>query len=147
MVVIRNRVQVAAILALGAVMVLAILSMAFDASSVVESLFPFVLAEAFGAMLVRQARARIEVSPEGWIATAEGPFRRARPLGLPCGSPARIASSSEWGTIPGLIRRGTTSSMLLRAGAFTFRSSMWSSLNLLTDGIGLGLSGTGFLGC
>jgi hypothetical protein len=78
MVVIRNRVQVAAILALGAVMVLAILSMAFDASSVVESLFPFVLAAAFGAMWIRQARARVEVSSEGWMATAEGPLRRAR---------------------------------------------------------------------
>jgi hypothetical protein len=78
MVVIRNRVQVAAILALGAVMMLAILSLAFDATSIALGLLSFALAAAFGAMVFRQGRARIEVSSEGWMATAEGPLRRAR---------------------------------------------------------------------
>jgi hypothetical protein len=36
------------------------------------------LGEGHGAMLGRQVTARIEVSSEGWMATAEGPLRRAR---------------------------------------------------------------------
>lgn len=60
---------------------------------------------------------------------------------------ARVASSARWGSIPGLLRRGTTSPMLLRAGALEFRASMWWGLGALSDGTGLGLSGNSYLDC
>jgi RHS repeat-associated protein len=98
-----------------------------------------------GALLTDYAQ--VALSALGLRASNRASALESRAAGVLDDRAARIASSSEWGTIPGLIRRGTTSPMLLRAGALRFRSSMWSSLNLLTDGIGLGLSGTGYLGC